>query len=129
MTENFNHSSSSTEKNLFNAENQTSINETTKSSESNISHSSFSKELLCNIKDKVLNKSDSTLELSPVDYKQEYEVLIKAKDVANQISRNSRANEIMNKVQIGKNGDRAAFDLGLEAYIKVTIHINRLILI
>ena len=59
----------------------------------------------------------------------EYEVLIKAKDVANQISRNSRSNEIMNKVQIGKNGDRAAFDLGLEAYIKVTIHINRLILI
>lgn len=59
-------------------------------------------------KDKVIQQNNPKPEVSQPDYAHEYNVLLKAKDVANQL--------------VKKN-----VDLGLDAYIKVSITYHRLI--
>ena len=58
------------------------------------------------MKDKVIHNSESTVELPPIDYVFEYNILMRAKDVANQISKNNN-------------------ELGLDAYVKVIINYKR----
>ena len=74
--------------------------ESIKGIDSFLSTSSESKEFISNIKDKVLHKSESTTDNPPIDYTYEFNILMKAKDEANKIS-------------------KVTIDIGLDGYFKV----------
>ena len=59
------------------------------------------------IKDKVLNKSESTKETPPIDYLHEYNILVQAKEVANYYFNNNN------------------IDTCLDGYIKVKTYLKR----
>lgn len=63
--------------------------------------SSEAKNFVENIKDKVLNKSESSFEPPPIDYEKEYNILVKCKDIANQYLKQNNT------------------DIGLNSYLKV----------
>jgi hypothetical protein len=73
----------------------------------------FSKEarkFVDKIKDKIINKSESSFEPPPIDYNKEYLNLVKCKDIANQYFQNKN------------------IDISLDSYYKVFYMIIRLIM-
>ncbi len=81
-----------------------------KNNEPIVAFSSEAKKFVDKIKDKIINKSESTFEPPPIDYNKEYANLIKCKDIANQYFQNKN------------------IDISLDSYLKVFLYIIRLIM-
>jgi hypothetical protein len=79
-------------------------------SEPTVEFSSEAKKFVDKIKDKIINKSESSFEPPPIDYNKEYTNLIKCKDIANQYFQNKN------------------IDISLDSYLKVYLIIIRLIM-